>query len=158
MLEPLTQKLQQHNDLSAGEMTEAMSAIMSGRAQTPEIAAFLLALAQKGETIEEIIAAASVMRSFAVGVNSGKGVILDTCGTGGDRKGTFNISTAAAIIASACGVRVAKHGNRSVSSCCGSADVLEAIGVVITLPPQKIEQCLREVGIAFFMHLISIRQ
>lgn len=149
MIEPLIKKLRERRDLAPAEMTAAMTEIMSGKVETQAIADFLLALAQKGETIDEIVAAAGVMRSFAVGVDAGAGVVLDTCGTGGDRKGTFNISTTAAIIVSACGVTVAKHGNRSVSSSCGSADVLEAAGVALTLPVPKIEQCLRKVGIAF---------
>ena len=149
MIAPLTRKLQNRTDLLPPEMTAAMTEIMSGRVGTQDIADFLLALAEKGETVQEIVAAASVMRAFAVPVKVKGDVILDTCGTGGDRKGTFNISTAAAIIVAACGVMVAKHGNRSVSSSCGSADVLEAAGVVLTLPAEKIEQCLQDVGIAF---------
>jgi anthranilate phosphoribosyltransferase len=149
MILELTKKLASREDLSPSEMTSVMNDIMSGKSQTQDIAAFLAALAEKGETIEEIVAAVSVMRSFAVPVNVKADVILDTCGTGGDRKGTFNISTTAAFVVAACGVMVAKHGNRSVSSSCGSADVLETAGVVLSLPVEKIERCLQEVGIAF---------
>lgn len=149
MIVELTQKLKSKLDLSASEMTDAMRTIMSGNAAVDDISGFLLALAEKGETVDEIVAAASVMRQLAVPVRVKGDVVLDTCGTGGDRKGTFNISTTAALVVSACGVTVAKHGNRSVSSSCGSADVLEAAGVVLSMPVDKIERCLQEVGIAF---------
>lgn len=149
MLEKYTDVLRNTGNLTPSEMTEAMTAIMSGRAQTQEIADFLVALADRGETVEEIVAAASVMRGMGVRVKVSSEVVLDTCGTGGDRKNTFNISTIAAFIVAACGVTVAKHGNRSVSSRCGSADVLEAAGIRLSLPVEKISQCLNEVGIAF---------
>lgn len=141
--------LSQGADLSRGQMQEAMEEIMSAKADTPQIVSFLTALSNKGETAEEITAAASVMRKFAAKVNVRDKVVLDTCGTGGDKSGTFNISTAAAFVAGGCGITVAKHGNRSVSSRSGSADVLEALGVDINLGKEKIEQCLDEVGIAF---------
>ena len=149
MIGRLTQKLRDRLDLAQSEMTAAMHDIMSGKAAIRDIADFLTALAEKGETVDEIVAAVSVMRTLAVPVKTGRDIVLDTCGTGGDRKGTFNISTTAAFVVSACGVTVAKHGNRSVSSACGSADVLEAAGVVISLSAERIEQCLQEVGIAF---------
>jgi anthranilate phosphoribosyltransferase len=126
-----------------------MTAIMAGSADTHEISDFLVALADRGETVEEIVAAVSVMRGMGVRVEVSRDIVLDTCGTGGDRKNTFNISTIAAFIVSACGVTVAKHGNRSVSSRCGSADVLEAAGVRLSLSLEKVSQCLNEAGIAF---------
>ena len=149
MIASLILKLRDKQDLFPAEMTAAMTDIMSGNVETQNIADFLLALAEKGETIDEIVAAASVMRRLAVPVRVNADTVLDTCGTGGDRKGTFNISTTAAFAVAACGVTVAKHGNRSVSSSCGSADVLEAAGVKLSLPVEKIEQCLQDVGIAF---------
>jgi len=136
-------------DLSQNQMQETMEEIMSGRAQTPDIVSFLISLSGKGETVEELTAAASVMRKFATKVNTKHKVILDTCGTGGDKSGTFNISTAAAFVVAACGVAVAKHGNRSVSSNSGSADCLEALGININLPKERIEKCLDKIGIAF---------
>ncbi|MFA6385121.1 MAG: anthranilate phosphoribosyltransferase [Candidatus Omnitrophota bacterium] len=149
MISELTSKLKARKDLASVEMTRAMRDIMTGDVATQDIADFILALAEKGETVDEIVAAVSVMRTLAVPVKVSRDIVLDTCGTGGDRKGTFNISTTAAFIVSACGVTVAKHGNRAVSSSCGSADVLEAAGIVLSMPVDKIERCLRDVGIAF---------
>lgn len=135
-------------DLSDAEMTGCMTEIMEGRATDAQIGAFLTALRIKGETVSEITGAARVMRQKAATINAPEGT-LDTCGTGGDMAGTFNISTTTAIVVSACGVPVAKHGNRSVSSQSGSADVLEAIGVKIDLEPEKVEKCLFETGFGF---------
>lgn len=135
-------------DLSEHEMRESMTEIMEGRATDAQIGAFLTALRLKGETVTEISAAARVMREKATAIRGPEG-ILDTCGTGGDMAGTFNISTTAALVAAACGVPVAKHGNRSVSSLSGSADVLEALGIKIDLPPEKVEKCLFETGFGF---------
>ena len=135
-------------DLSEAEMAECMNEIMEGMATNAQIAAFLTALRIKGETVEEITGAAKIMRKKAVSIKSPDGV-FDTCGTGGDMAHTFNISTTAAIVVSAAGVPVAKHGNRSVSSQCGSADVLETLGVKIDLPPEKVEKCLFETGFGF---------
>lgn len=149
MIEQFTAKLGRKEDLSAFEMTSSMKSIMSGQETTEDIAAFLLGLAEKGETVEEIVSAVKVMRSLAVPVNPGPGSILDTCGTGGDRKGTFNISTTAAFVAAGRGITVAKHGNKAVSSTCGSADVLKQLGISISMPVERIEACLRQVGIAF---------
>ncbi len=149
MIEEAIKSLSRGADLSPAHMQQAMEEIMSGRAQTPQIVSFLTSLSDKGETIGELTAAVSVMRKFATRVNTKHRVVLDTCGTGGDKKGTFNISTAAAFVASGCGIAVAKHGNRSVSSKSGSADVLEALGVNINLEKEKIEKCLDQVGIAF---------
>jgi anthranilate phosphoribosyltransferase len=135
-------------DLSEAEMAECMKEIMEGRATDAQIGAFLTALRIKGETTEEITGAARIMREKAITIKAPEGV-LDTCGTGGDMSHTFNISTTTAIVVSACGVPVAKHGNRSVSSQSGSADVLEALGITIDLPPEKVEECLFETGFGF---------
>jgi len=134
--------------LSESEMAECMTEIMEGRATDAQIGAFLTALRIKGETIEEITGAARIMREKATRIKAPAGVI-DTCGTGGDMSGTFNISTTAAIVVAASGIPVAKHGNRSVSSRSGSADVLESLGVKIELPPDKVERCLFETGFGF---------
>jgi len=138
----------QNISLSESEMAECMTEIMEGRATDSQIGAFLTALRIKGETIEEITAAARIMREKATKINAPEGVI-DTCGTGGDMSGTFNISTTTAIVVAASGIPVAKHGNRSVSSQSGSADVLEALGVNIELPPEKVEKCLFETNFGF---------
>ncbi|HEB74811.1 MAG TPA: anthranilate phosphoribosyltransferase [Nitrospirae bacterium] len=135
-------------NLSESEMAECMREIMEGRATDAQIGAFLTALRIKGETVEEITGAARVMREKAARIDAPEGVV-DTCGTGGDMAHTFNISTTAAIVVSACGVPVAKHGNRSVSSMSGSADVLEALGVKIDLSPEKVQECLFETGFGF---------
>ncbi|MEW6001293.1 MAG: anthranilate phosphoribosyltransferase [Nitrospirota bacterium] len=134
--------------LSESEMAECVKEIMEGRATGAQIGAFLTALRIKGETVEEITGAARIMREKAEIIESPEGV-LDTCGTGGDMLQTFNISTTAAIVVAGAGVPVAKHGNRSVSSQSGSADVLEALGVKIDLPPKKVEKCLFETGFGF---------
>lgn len=149
MIAEATKELSQSKNLTAGQMEAVMEEIMNGKADTPAIADFLVALSQKGETVEELTAAVSVMRKHVTPIQVKKEVILDTCGTGGDRKGTFNVSTAVALVTSGCGITVAKHGNRSVSSHCGSADILEALGVNINLSKEKIEACLDKVGIAF---------
>ncbi len=135
-------------NLSETEMAECMREIMEGKATEAQTGAFLVALRIKGETVEEITGAAKVMREKAARINAPDGVV-DTCGTGGDMARTFNISTTAAIVVSACGVPVAKHGNRSVSSRSGSADVLEALGVRIDLSPEKVQECLFETGFGF---------
>lgn len=134
--------------LSELEMAECMKEIMEGRATDALIGAFLTALRIKGETVQEITGAARIMRRKAARINAPEGVI-DTCGTGGDMSGTFNISTTTAIVVAASGVSVAKHGNRSVSSQSGSADVLEALGINIELPPEKVERCLFETNFGF---------
>jgi anthranilate phosphoribosyltransferase len=135
-------------NLSEAEMAECMKEIMEGRATDSQIGALLSALRVKGETVEEITGAARIMREKATGIKAPEGV-LDTCGTGGDMSHTFNISTTTALVVAGTGVPVAKHGNRSVSSRSGSADVLEALGVKIDLPPQKVEKCLFETGFGF---------
>ena len=122
---------------------------MSGQSSDILISSFLTALRMKGETIQEISGCAQAMRNMATKISPKNSNVIDTCGTGGDGSGTFNISTASAIIASAAGARVAKHGNRAISSKCGSADVLKALGVNIEVPKEKLEQSLDEIGIAF---------
>jgi anthranilate phosphoribosyltransferase len=149
MLKDLLPRLCAGESLTADEASGAVGEIMDGRATPAQIAAFLTALRIKGETVEEIAGAARAMRARMVRVNAGDGVVLDTCGTGGDARGTFNISTVTALVVAACGVRVAKHGNRAASSACGSADVLEALGVRIDPPPERLEKMLREIGIAY---------
>ena len=134
--------------LSESEMAECMREIMEGRAADSQIGSFLTALRIKGETVEEITGAAKIMRDKAARIKSPEGV-LDTCGTGGDMSHTFNISTTTAIVVAAAGIPVAKHGNRAVSSKSGSADVLEALGIKIDLPPEKVEKCLFETGFGF---------
>ena len=134
--------------LSEEEMSGCMMEIMEGRATDAQIGAFLTALRLKGETVDEITGAARIMREKAATIKAPEGT-LDTCGTGGDMAGTINISTTAALGASAAGVPVAKHGNRSVSSQSGSADVLEALGVKIDLAPEQVEKCLFETGFGF---------
>ena len=135
-------------NLSEAEMAECMKEIMEGKATDAQIGAFLTGLRIKGETIEEITGAARIMREKAITIKAPEGV-FDTCGTGGDMSHTFNISSTTAIVVSACGVPVAKHGNRSVSSQSGSADLLETLGVKIDLSPEKVETCLFETGFGF---------
>jgi anthranilate phosphoribosyltransferase len=135
-------------NLTEPESAECMQEIMEGKATDAQIGAFLAGLRMKGETVEEITGAARVMRAKASLIKAPEGV-LDTCGTGGDMSHTFNISTTTAFVVSGAGVPVAKHGNRSVSSRSGSADVLEALGVKIDLPPEKVEKCLFETGFGF---------
>jgi anthranilate phosphoribosyltransferase len=146
-------------DLTRLEAAGAMEAIMSGAATNAQIAAFLTALRMKGETVEELIGFAQVMRQKAVKVRASgadlaqtgtdREMLIDTCGTGGDASGTFNVSTATAFVVAGAGVKVAKHGNRSVSSLCGSADVVETLGINIELSPPKVARCVDEVGIGF---------
>ena len=147
-------------DLTRIEAAAAMEAIMSGAATNAQIAAFLTALRMKGETVEELIGFAHVMRQKAVKVRTraadvvaqtgtDREMLIDTCGTGGDASGTFNVSTATAFVVAGAGLKVAKHGNRSVSSLCGSADVVEALGVSLELPPAAVARCVDEVGIGF---------
>jgi anthranilate phosphoribosyltransferase len=142
-------KLSSRVHLSSDEIRSAMTDIMSGKAAEVDIRDFLLAMNAKEPSVEEITGAVQVMRQFALPVKSFRKVILDTCGTGGDGKGTFNISTAAAFVVAGAGIGVAKHGNRSVSSLCGSADVLEALGVNINLPQEQLAVCLKQVGLVF---------
>lgn len=136
-------------NLSEAEMISVMSEIMEGEASPAQIGAFLTALRIKGETVEEITGAAKVMREKALKINAPKTKVVDTCGTGGDESFTFNISTASAFVAAGAGVTIAKHGNRSVSSKSGSADVLKALGVDIEAEAEKVEKCLSDIGIGF---------
>lgn len=136
-------------DLSRGEMTDVMNQIMSGEATDAQIGAFLIALRVKGECVDEIAGAASVMREKATPIATKHDVIVDTCGTGGDHSGTFNISTTAAFVAAGAGLCVAKHGNRAATSQSGSADVLGALGVNIEASPETVSRCLDDVGIGF---------
>jgi anthranilate phosphoribosyltransferase len=137
------------HDLSRGEMVDLMGEIADGGATPAQVGAFLAALRLKGETVEEIVGAAQVMRDRADRVRVDRAVFVDTCGTGGDGQNTFNISTTAAFVVAGAGVTVAKHGNRSVSSRCGSADVLAALGVDVDAPKERVERCIAEVGIGF---------
>jgi anthranilate phosphoribosyltransferase len=149
-ISPLLEKLMRRENLSVEESSEAMAAIMSGDATPAQIGALLVGLTMKGERPAEIVGLARTMRANAVQLTKKFDDVFDTCGTGGDRSGTFNISSAAALVAAAGGLRVAKHGNRSVSSQCGSADVYEALGVDIAADPAVVERSLETVGIAFF--------
>lgn len=162
MIKDAIAKVVERIDLTEAEMVEVMSEIMGGEATPAQIGAFIAALRMKGETVAEITGAARVMRDRATPIRVGavldldrddinldRETILDTCGTGGSGTKSFNISTTVAFVVAACGVKVAKHGNRSVSSTCGSADVLEALGVNLSIPPEKVEECIREAGIGF---------
>jgi anthranilate phosphoribosyltransferase len=149
MLKDALARLVGGQSLTALEAFGAMNEIMDGLATPAQIAAFLTALRFRGETVEVITGCARAMREHVVRVDPGPGLVLDTCGTGGDGRGTFNVSTLTAVVAAASGARVAKHGNRAASSRCGSADLLEALGVRIENPKEKIERMLREVGFAY---------
>jgi anthranilate phosphoribosyltransferase len=163
MIKEAIAKVVERQDLAEAEMVEVMSEIMGGEATPAQIAAFITALRMKGETVAEITGAARVMRDRATRIRVGRDVldldrddinldretILDTCGTGGSGTNSFNVSTTVAFVVAACGVKVAKHGNRSVSSCCGSADVLEALGVNLGVAPQTVERSIAEIGLGF---------
>lgn len=139
----------EHRNLSGEEMTSVMRTIMSGEATQAQIGGFLVGLRMKGESVEEIAAAAAVMRELATPVHVETAHLVDTCGTGGDDSSTFNISTASAFVAAGAGARVAKHGNRSASSRSGSADVLEAAGVKLDLSPEQVARCIQGIGVGF---------
>jgi len=162
MIKEAIAKVVEKIDLSEGEMIEVMAQVMGGEATPAQIGAFITALRMKGETVAEITGAARVMRERATPIRVGqvldidrddinldRETILDTCGTGGSGTRSFNISTTVAFVVAACGVKVAKHGNRSVSSSCGSADVLEKLGVNLNVTPEQVEHCIREVGVGF---------
>ena len=149
MLKSIISKLLNGRSLTEEEATRAMTEIMEGRATPVQIAGFITALRFKGETVEEITGCARVMRYKAESVVPRTNYFIDTCGTGGDGSNIFNVSTAVAIVAAAGGVAVAKHGNRSVSSSSGSADVLEVLGVNIQLAPEQVRQCIDDVNIGF---------
>lgn len=139
----------QRQNLSESQMSDMMNIVLTGKATEAQIGAMMAALATKGETFEELAGAAKAMRQNARRIQAVGTPVVDTCGTGGDRAQTFNISTTTAFVVAGCGVIVAKHGNRSVSSKCGSADVLEALGVKLTTPPEVVEEAIGEVGIGF---------
>jgi anthranilate phosphoribosyltransferase len=160
ILDALNRIACQHESLSRSEARAVMSEVLDGQCTDTQIAALLVALRMKGETVEEIVGFAEAIRAAASpfevadgaalnAAGTDRDALVDTCGTGGDASGTFNISTATAFVAAGAGVRIAKHGNRSVTSKCGSADVMEALGISITLAPERIAACLNEVGIAF---------
>jgi anthranilate phosphoribosyltransferase len=150
MFAPLLEQLRRHEDLTADQAAQAMGAIMDGEAQPAHIAALLMALALKGERPDEIVGFARAMRARAVPLPSAPADVFDTCGTGGDGAHTFNVSTAAAIVVAGAGVPVAKHGNRAVSSRCGSADVFEALGVRLDAAPDRVARALETARLAFF--------
>jgi len=139
----------EHQDLSTEEMTKVMQQIMTGEATPAQIGGFLIALRMKSESINEITGAAMVMRELATGVSIDDPYLVDTCGTGGDGANLFNVSTASAFVVAAAGGKVAKHGNRSVSSCTGSADVLEAAGVNLNLSAEQVARAIKEIGVGF---------
>lgn len=150
MIKRAISKVVGSEDLSEEEARKTMEEIMSGDATNAQIAAFLTGLRLKGEIVEEIVAFARVMREFCSRIEPQvKGILVDTCGTGGDRLNTFNISTASALVAAGAGIPLAKHGNRSVTSKCGSADVLEMFGVNIGLAPKSVEKCIERIGFGF---------
>jgi anthranilate phosphoribosyltransferase len=142
-------KVVEGQDLSAAEAGDVMRRIMSGECTPAQIGAYLIALRMKGETVDEIVGSAKVMREMATPIRVDDPLVVDTCGTGGDRRGTFNISTTAAFVVAGGGVTVAKHGNRAVSGKSGSADVLMALGVNVELAPQAVEACVNEIGVGF---------
>ena len=163
MIRKAIAKVVEREDLTEGEMIEVMNQIMSGECTPAQIGAFITALRMKGETVDEITGAARVMRERVTPIRVGRNVldidrddinidqetILDVVGTGGDGTNTFNVSTTVSFIVSACGVKVAKHGNRSVSSLCGSADVIEKLGINLDVTPETVEKCIAEIGIGF---------
>jgi anthranilate phosphoribosyltransferase len=148
-VQAILEKLTSRQDLTPAEAEAAVAAIMAGEATPAQVGAFLAALRTKGETVAEIVGCARAMRRAATPVTSRQPLLVDTCGTGGDGAGTFNISTTAAFVVAAAGLAVAKHGNRAASSRCGSADVLEALGVRVDLTPAQVAACIDELGIGF---------
>ena len=163
MIKKAIVKVVERENLTEGEMIEVMNQIMSGECTAAQIGSFITALRMKGETVDEITGAARVMRERATPIRVGHNVlgidrddinidretILDVVGTGGDGTNTFNVSTTVSFVVSACGVKVAKHGNRSVSSACGSADVLEKLGINLDVTPETVESCINQIGIGF---------
>jgi len=150
MFSALIEKVMRREDLTSSEAAAAMAEVMEGRAADAQIAGLLIGLAMKGERPAEVVGLARTMRAHAVKVSRRFDDVFDTCGTGGDHSGTFNISSAVALVVAGAGVRVAKHGNRSVSSQCGSADVFETLGVRVSAPAAVVERCLADAGIGFF--------
>jgi anthranilate phosphoribosyltransferase len=166
-LQNFIRKITENASFSTEEMTAAMRTIMTGQATPAQIGGFLIGLRMRGETVTEISAAASVMRELSTRVAVSPEHLVDTCGTGGDSSGTFNISTASALVAAAAGARVAKHGNRSISSKSGSADVLEAAGVNLNITPAQVAECINTLGVGFLFaqkhhsamkHAIGVRR
>ena len=149
MIKDALGKIVSGGDLTMAEAADVMGEIMRGEATQAQIGSFLIALRMKGETVDEIAGCAQAMRENAVAVKPRQDVLVDTCGTGGDNSGTFNISTTVAFVAAGAGLAVAKHGNRSISSNCGSADLLEALGVNLEINPEQVARCIDEVGIGF---------
>lgn len=149
LIQPTLQKLLDKHNLTGAEMQAVMRAMMNGELSDAQIAGFLIALRCKGETIEEIAAAVAVLRELVRQVPVSGAHVIDTCGTGGDGANTFNISTTAAFVVAAAGGKVAKHGNRSVSSSCGSADVLEAAGINLDMPAEQVAECVNRIGVGF---------
>ncbi len=162
MIKQAIAKVVERQDLSEGEMIEVMNQVMGGEATSAQIGAFITALRMKGETVAEITGAARVMRERATPIRVGgvididreeinvdRETIIDTCGTGGSGTKTFNVSTTVALAVAACGAKVAKHGNRSISSTCGSADVLEKLGVNLDVTPEQVAKCIDEIGVGF---------
>ena len=149
MIQDVIQKLIGKEDLDRPMAAAVMNQIMSGEATDAQIGAFLIALRCKGESVDEVAGFAQVMREKATKISGGSGPLVDTCGTGGDGSGTFNISTTVAFVAAGAGLCVAKHGNRAMSSKCGSADVLQALGVNVEISPEKVGECLDAAGIGF---------
>jgi len=149
MIREAIDRLVEKEDLSEGEIRETMTEIMEGRATSAQIASFLTALRMKGETAEEITGCAKEMLKRVVSFDLKRDVLVDTCGTGGDGSNTFNISTTVAFVVAGAGLVVAKHGNRALSSQCGSADVLEALGVKLGISIEKLKECLKKIGIGF---------
>jgi anthranilate phosphoribosyltransferase len=149
MIKDALAKLADRTDLSASEAEAVMLEIMDGAATSAQVAAYLMGLRQKGETVAEVVGSVNAMRSRATRIRVGASIIVDTCGTGGDGADTFNISTTAGFVVAGAGITVAKHGNRSVSSRSGSADVLSVLGVKIDLEPNRVAECIDEVGIGF---------
>ncbi|RPI97943.1 MAG: anthranilate phosphoribosyltransferase [Spirochaetales bacterium] len=149
MINEAIEKIIKRHDLTEREMRDVFGEIMTGAATPAQIGAFVTALRMKGETVEEITGAARVMREKSLKIRVGKGLTIDTCGTGGTGANTFNISTTVAFVVAGAGLRVAKHGNRSASSRCGSADVLEALGVKLDVGPDLVQRCILEIGIGF---------
>ena len=149
MIKDALKKLADRTDLTAHEAESVMGEIMDGTASQVQIAAYLMGLRMKGETVDEIAGSVQAMRARATKIRVGDAQVVDTCGTGGDGAQTFNVSTTAAFVVAGAGLTVAKHGNRSVSSTCGSADVLAALGARIDLPPERVADCVNEVGIGF---------
>ena len=149
MFRDLLSKIYQRKDLTEEEMSSMLGEIFSGNITDSQIGAFMGALATKGETYAELAGAARAMRKKAIRIQATAQDVIDTCGTGGDTSGTFNISTVTAFVAAGCGAVVAKHGNRSISSQCGSADVLEALGVNLDVDPEIVEEAIAEIGIGF---------